>query len=212
MYPLSRVLTSNRPRSPEQKTQPSNPRSPACSRSENSTAIKLGPNSIYMRRCRNYSESVTMPYLFHLMPRPLDLDPQTHIFECRAQDYLNALDPDLENRAEPKEAKPRFVVRSPEEWNRLPLDLKNKVRTTFFLALETVLPVKLIGVRLANRWTCRHQRSIFSSALTLRILPQSRPHTTIATHCHPATHCHRKPTCTSSRSPRLVISHQTRAP
>jgi hypothetical protein len=62
------------------------------------------------------------------MPGPLDIDPQTHIFECRAQDYLNALDLDLENRAEPKEAQHRFVVRCPEEWNRLPLDLKDQVR------------------------------------------------------------------------------------
>ncbi|KAG7532067.1 hypothetical protein FFLO_03875 [Filobasidium floriforme] len=43
------------------------------------------------------------------------------------RDYLNALDLDLENGSEPKEAKPRFVVRSPEEWNRLPLDLKDQV-------------------------------------------------------------------------------------
>jgi hypothetical protein len=89
-----------------------------------------------------------MPYLFHLMPRPLDLDPQTHISECRAQDYLNALDLDLGNGSEPKEAKPQFIVRSPEPWDRLPLDLKDQVRTMFFLALETVLPNKLIGVHL----------------------------------------------------------------
>lgn len=83
-----------------------------------------------------------------LMLRPLDINPQTHMSDCYAKDYLNALDLDLENGAEPKEAKPRFVVRSPEPWDRLPLDLKDQVRTMFFLALETVLPNKLIGVHL----------------------------------------------------------------
>lgn len=109
-----------------------------------SRLIKLGPNSIYMQRCRNYSESVILPYLSHLTPQPLELDPQTHMSDCHAQAYLNALDLDLENGAEPKEAKPRFVVRSPGEWDRLPLDLKDQVRTMFFLALEVVLPIKLI--------------------------------------------------------------------
>jgi hypothetical protein len=48
--------------------------------------------------------------------------------DYHAQDYLNALDLDLENGSEPKEAQHRFLVRRPEEWNRLPLDLKDQVR------------------------------------------------------------------------------------